>query len=102
MRPHCETSGQGGSKDACTSRDGALFCDGQYVDYGDNLQACIDALNTEISAHVMGKAEAPSSRTGSACNASAKAQGRVQVLGLEPGRVCAGGHTDPARSGRLR
>lgn len=40
----CEEELVGGCKTDCKSRDGALFCDNQFVDAGDNLKQCIAAL----------------------------------------------------------
>lgn len=40
----CEARLQGGCEAECREPEGALFCDGQYVDHGGNLQECIDAL----------------------------------------------------------
>jgi hypothetical protein len=73
-RADCEAELQGGCDVACESHDGALFCDGQYVDYGDNLKTCVDALKAAIHAHVMGEAEAQSSCSGNSCSGSAKAK----------------------------
>lgn len=73
-RADCEAELQGGCDVACKSHDGALFCDGQYVDYGDNLQTCIDALKAALHAHVMGEAEAQSSCSGNSCETSARAK----------------------------
>jgi hypothetical protein len=35
---------EGGCVTDCTSHEGALFCDGQFVDHDNNLEKCIDAL----------------------------------------------------------
>jgi hypothetical protein len=40
----CETDLQGGCETACSKPDGALFCDGQYVDVGDKLDQCVADL----------------------------------------------------------
>ncbi|MBK6846283.1 MAG: hypothetical protein IPG96_01595 [Proteobacteria bacterium] len=46
----CESELVGGCQTDCRSREGALFCDGQFVDAGDNLKQCIDALqNLDIT-----------------------------------------------------
>ena len=46
----CETELTGGCVADCRTREGALFCDSQFVDHDDNLQRCIDALrNLEIT-----------------------------------------------------
>src|SRR5438105_1420269 len=38
---NCEAMLTGGCQAQCTTPQGALFCDGQYVDTGNNLQQCI-------------------------------------------------------------
>jgi len=43
---------EGGCKIACESPDGALFCNGQYIDHGGNAKKCIDALNAFLAANV--------------------------------------------------
>lgn len=52
----CELEVTGGCKTACESMEGALFCDGQYVDHGSNLEQCLDALRN-LDAHVEVMAE---------------------------------------------
>jgi hypothetical protein len=36
----------------CTKPEGALFCDGQYVDHGGNLEDCVSSLEAWISGQV--------------------------------------------------
>lgn len=46
----CELRMEGGCTTDCTVEDGALFCDGQFVDHDNNLEECIDALrNLDIT-----------------------------------------------------
>lgn len=40
----CSASLEGGCKVDCSEPEGALFCNGQYVDVGDNVDSCLDAL----------------------------------------------------------
>jgi hypothetical protein len=54
----CTAELEGGCKARCTKPEGALFCDGQYVDTGDNLQECIDALRAALNIQVQGSASA--------------------------------------------
>lgn len=54
----CKAELEGGCKSQCRKPEGALFCDGQYVDVGDNLQRCIDALNAYLNVKVRGSASA--------------------------------------------
>jgi MYXO-CTERM domain-containing protein len=54
----CKVDIQGGCEAACNTEDGALFCDGQYVDHGGNLEECIDALKNLFDIEVEGWASA--------------------------------------------
>lgn len=65
----CTTSVQGGCMTACSSEDGALFCDGQYVDVEGDLAACVDALKNLLDIEVSGYAGAECS--GNSCSAEA-------------------------------
>lgn len=73
-RAACEARLEGGCKVKCKQQQGALFCDGQFVDHGDNLQQCIDALRAELAAHVMGEASGSSSCSGGTCTATGQAK----------------------------
>ncbi len=52
----CKTDLRGQCTFDCTEGEGALMCDSSYVDHGDNLQKCIDALKVEVNATVTGSA----------------------------------------------
>jgi hypothetical protein len=52
----CEAEISGGCEAECQQPEGALFCDGQYIDHGGNLQACIDALEASLEIEVQGSA----------------------------------------------
>jgi hypothetical protein len=54
-----------------------LFCDGQYVDHGDNLDKCVTALNAVLKTHVKGEASAEGDCSGNQCKAEAEANGEV-------------------------
>lgn len=69
----CKVEVQGGCEAACETQDGALFCDSQYVDYGDNLSQCVAALEAAININVMGYADGSSSCEGNTCEAEGKA-----------------------------
>jgi hypothetical protein len=58
----CQADLKAGSCDVqCMKPDGAIFCDGQFVDNGGNAEKCIDALNAYLKAHVMASASGTSS-----------------------------------------
>jgi hypothetical protein len=48
----CSAKLEGGCETQCSKPEGALFCDGEYVDQGGNAQECIDAIEAFIKAHV--------------------------------------------------
>jgi MYXO-CTERM domain-containing protein len=53
----CKVDLQGGCEADCSEAGAALFCDGQYVDHGNNLQECIAALEEGVNAEVEGSAQ---------------------------------------------
>lgn len=65
----CQASLEGGCKVDCDAEQGALFCDGQYVDHGGNLKECVDALRAALNIHVEGYAEGECS--GNQCHGEA-------------------------------
>jgi MYXO-CTERM domain-containing protein len=54
----CKADLQGGCEIACESPEGALFCDGNYVDHGGNLEECIASLQALLNIQVEGYANA--------------------------------------------
>jgi MYXO-CTERM domain-containing protein len=66
----CQAELQGGCEVQCQDPDGALFCDGQYVDHGGNLAECIAALNAYLEVEVDSSASAACE--GNKCSASAE------------------------------
>lgn len=67
--PECQAELEGGCRADCETQDGALFCDGQYVDHGNNLEECIDALRAIFGIEVSGYAEGECS--GNMCSGEA-------------------------------
>ena len=65
----CKAELQGGCETHCTEPDGALFCDGQYVDYGNNLEECVAALEAQLDIEVEGYAHG--SCSGNRCTGEA-------------------------------
>lgn len=57
----CETKLEGGCKTACESPKGALFCNNQFVDVGDQVDACVaqlkEALSIEVKVYADGNAQ---------------------------------------------
>jgi hypothetical protein len=48
----CQVEMQGKCTANCDPAKGSMFCDGQYVDHGNNFQDCVDALNAVVTATV--------------------------------------------------
>jgi MYXO-CTERM domain-containing protein len=69
----CETKLEGGCKTACTKPDGALFCDGQYVDVGDQLDQCVADLKSLLQIQVKGYASGDAQCSNGSCTAEGKA-----------------------------
>lgn len=75
----CKANLEGGCKAKCTAPEGALFCDGQYVDTGNNLSNCIDALNKVLNVKVSGSAEC----AGNECKAEGKASASCNFVPMD-------------------
>lgn len=80
----CYADLQGGCEAQCQSPDGALFCDGQYVDTGDNLAKCIAYLDGVLSVDVETAGSAVC--TGNSCTA----EGSVSCASVAPRPVSDG------------
>jgi MYXO-CTERM domain-containing protein len=67
----CTSTVTGGCTAQCSQPMGALFCNGQYVNVGNNVQSCINQLQSalNINVTVMGNAMC----SGNQCSASASA-----------------------------
>ena len=69
----CETKLQGGCEVACTKPDGALFCDGQYVDVGEQIDQCVAQLESLLEIKVEGYARGDAQCNGGRCTATGEA-----------------------------
>jgi hypothetical protein len=69
----CKVDIEGGCKTACQTERGALFCDGQYVDYGNNFEECVAALRSLIDGEIEGYAEGESRCENGRCSARGEA-----------------------------
>ncbi len=75
----CEARLEGGCTASCQQPEGALFCDGQYVDHGGNLEECVNALRALLDIEVSGYASAGSRCEDGSCSAEAEAGGEASV-----------------------
>jgi MYXO-CTERM domain-containing protein len=75
----CKTDFQQTCSTQCTQTEGALFCDGNYVDVGGNLTACVDALNAVLTSHieVSVTGSGSSSCTGNTCTGEGTTNAKV-------------------------
>lgn len=69
----CKLDLQGSCMADCDTQEGALFCDGEYIDHGDNLAECVAAIEAVINANVEGYAEGSSECSGGSCHAEGSA-----------------------------
>lgn len=72
----CEGDLQVKCEGECKTTKGALFCDGQYIDHGGNLQDCINSLNGWLKANVDVQAQGMASGecSGNTCKAEAEGE----------------------------
>jgi hypothetical protein len=73
----CEADVQGGCTAQCSKPSGALFCNGQFVETGDQIQSCIDALKAELNITVT--ADASGSCSGNSCEGTASASAKCAL-----------------------
>jgi hypothetical protein len=87
----CLVDVEGGCEVQCERQEGALFCNGQYVDYGNNLDACLEALQAALNVTVETSGE--SRCEGDTCTATGRARVNsdcsVTLPGQKPGRSTA-------------
>jgi MYXO-CTERM domain-containing protein len=88
----CQADLEGGCKVQCSDPKGAIFCDGQYVDSGGNLEKCADALNAILNLKFEASASAECS--GNECSAEAKASASACSTSPQDGP-----HTPPVAPG---
>jgi len=73
LSANCQSELKGGCEAACKKPEGALFCDGQYVDHGGNMKDCIAALNAMLTVKVDASASASLECANGKCEAEAEA-----------------------------
>jgi hypothetical protein len=68
---NCQATLSGGCTAQCSQPMGALFCDGQYVDVGNDIQSCLDELKNSLNINV--NVTGSASCSGNTCTAQATA-----------------------------
>jgi hypothetical protein len=86
---NCEAMLSGGCTAQCMTPQGALFCDGNYVDTGNNLQNCIDELKSALNITVM--ASASGNCSGNQCMGQAQASASCIASDVGSGASGTGG-----------
>jgi hypothetical protein len=84
----CEVDVSGGCKVQCQKPEGALFCDSSYVDAGNNLEQCIQALRSKfaINVDVSARGSANAECSNGQCTAEAEGEAEASCSVAEPGR----------------
>ena len=80
----CKAELSGGCKVQCEKPEGALFCDGNFVDTGGNLQNCIDALQKILNLRVDVTARGSADCNGDGCQAEGEATANIGACNLAP------------------
>jgi len=71
----CKTKVKGGCDIDCADPQGALFCEGEYIDHNGTVNECINALKAALpTITVDASAQGESSCSGNSCMASGSAQ----------------------------
>ena len=78
----CEVDVEGECEARCESEEGAVFCDSSYVDHGDNLQECLDALEAELNIEIEAMSEGECDGDGCQGSASAKVSSDCTVASV--------------------
>jgi MYXO-CTERM domain-containing protein len=81
----CKADLQGGCEAQCESPEGALFCDGQFIEVS-NIDACAEALRDFLDIEVEFQAEASGSASFSCSVADEPSRGGIGLLGF--GALC--------------
>jgi MYXO-CTERM domain-containing protein len=82
LEASCSSSLKGGCEAQCQKPEGALYCDGQYVDKDGNFQDCFDALTqwkARIDASATGSATSEFKCDSSGCSFSAEAEAEAEA-----------------------
>jgi MYXO-CTERM domain-containing protein len=66
----CQAEIEGGCEVACESEEGAIFCDGSYIDHDGNLEECVSSIEAWIRARVEINYGGEASCSGNECEAS--------------------------------
>ncbi|HEY2409013.1 MAG TPA: hypothetical protein VGI10_23575 [Polyangiaceae bacterium] len=86
LQANCETMVQGGCNVQCSKPEGALFCNGNYVDTNGNLASCEAAIAALFpTIHVTTNGMASANCSGNTCEAQASGSAKASCA-VAPGR----------------
>jgi hypothetical protein len=87
----CQAELQTGKCDVqCMDPEGAVFCDGQFVDSGGNARKCLDAIDAYLEAHFHVQASGTSSCNHGSCEAEGKVSCHCSTPARRTGSMPAG------------
>jgi hypothetical protein len=87
----CEASVQAHCEADCTKAEGALFCDGEYIDHTGTLKDCIDAIEAAVpSVTIDVSAQGSASCSGNSCVAEGSASANCAFAPSGSGHEVAG------------
>ncbi|MBN1605724.1 MAG: hypothetical protein JW940_03785 [Polyangiaceae bacterium] len=84
---------EGGCKARCKRPEGAMFCDGEFIDDGGHLAECYDAIEAWVESHVQisGSSDFEAECKNGECRAQGQAKGSVKAsCAAAPGRPANG------------
>jgi uncharacterized protein (TIGR03382 family) len=87
----CKSMLKGGCEAECDSPEGAIFCDGNYVDHGGNAQECIDAIRAAVNITVDTSARGSYNAECSGGTCMAEAEGEASASCSTPKSAPSGG-----------
>jgi hypothetical protein len=88
----CKTEMSGGCRGHCSTADGALFCDGNYVDDGGHFASCVAAIRALLpTVTITTSSSGSSSCTGNSCQAEGEANAKATCAVAQVGAPATGG-----------
>lgn len=86
----CEVTVKGKCEAECKKPEGAIFCDGRYVDANNNGQRCIDALKAQLAISVDVSSRGSAACAGNSCNAEGEASASCSASPMQGDKVSLG------------
>ena len=91
-KAECEAEMRGGCVVQCEKPTGAVVCDGQFVDQGNNAEECLNALQALVDVDASARGSASSECSGGQCTAQAEGEAEATAsCTVAQGRPTRGG-----------